>query len=146
MLGKVLVNKTVQSLEKGLEAASLRHQVIANNLANVNTPGFKRSRVDFEGELKKFLESEAPGALSLAATQPGHLGFPGSLAPGVESPRAELRVVSENSTTMRNDGNNVDLETEMVLMSENSIWYGALTRQIAAKFAGLRYVISEGRR
>lgn len=109
-------------LERGLEAASLRHRVLTHNIANINTPGFKRSRVEFEEQL-------------IQAIQEGKA--PDSVAP---------QVVTETNTLARPDGNNVDVELEMAQLAENQIWYSALTRQISDHFARLRTVIYDGRR
>lgn len=146
MLGRVLDSTASRALEKALDTASLRHQVIAHNLANVNTPGFKRFRVDFGAELRQALASDGFEPLPLAATRPGHVGFSGGTARPANDRVTGSTVVREDSTTMRNDGNNVDLEAEMSLMTENSLWYSALARQLAGKFSTLKYVISEGRR
>jgi flagellar basal-body rod protein FlgB len=119
MIGKDLPSRIV---EKAIDAASMRQRVLAHNIANVNTPGFKRSRVDFETQL----------AQALANGQ-----RPDSVTPAV---------VEEKDSIGRPDGNNVDIEAESVKMAENQIWYAALTRQISDHFARLRMVISEGRR
>lgn len=118
MIGRDLPARVV---EKALDAASLRQRVLSHNLANAETPGFKRSRVDFETELAQALSAhEAP-----------------------ESVRAQ--VVAETDTIGRPDGNNVDLEAESVKLAENQIWYAALTRQISDHFSRLSMVIHGGR-
>lgn len=109
-------------LERALDAASLRHRVLSHNIANVDTPGFKRYRVDFETELAR------------------------ALAAGQDPDRVRPAVVRETDSTGRPDGNNVDIEAELVKLAENQIWYAALTRQISDHFARLRTVIYEGRR
>lgn len=107
--------------EKALEAASIRQRVLAHNIANVGTAGFKRSRVDFEAQLAQALAG----------------GNPDEVQPAV---------VEELDSIGRPDGNNVDIEAESVKMAENQIWYSALTRQISDHFARLRMVIHDGRR
>ncbi|MFZ5813992.1 MAG: flagellar basal body rod protein FlgB [Bacillota bacterium] len=119
MIGRDLPSKI---LENALDAASLRQRVLAHNIANVNTPGFKRSRVDFEAELARAVA-------------------------GGEDPEAVRPVVVEEVDSVgRPDGNNVDIEAESVKMAENQIWYAALTRQISDHFSRLRMVIHDGRR
>ncbi len=115
-------DRSTRLVESALNAASQRHQVIANNIANVNTPGFKRSRVEFESELAK------------------------ALAAGESPESIATKIVQDTETTLRPDGNNVDIEVEQVLMAENQLWYAALTRQISDHFARLRLVIHDGRR
>lgn len=119
MIGRDLPSRIV---ENALNAASTRQRVLAHNIANVNTPGFKRSRVDFEAELAQ------------------------ALAGGGSPDQVKPAVVQETDSIGRPDGNNVDVEAESVKMAENQIWHAALTRQISDHFARLRMVIHEGRR
>lgn len=113
---------TARVLEHGLETGSLRHRVFANNIANINTPGFKRSWVAFENRLAAALDKgESPDAVRAV-------------------------VVRETETTNGPDGNNTDIEGEMTRLAENQIWYSALTRQLSDHFARLQTVIHEGRR
>jgi len=121
------------ALIKSLDVAALRQKVIAQNIANLNTPNYKRSYVSFSEEL-----SRARGRLSLKTTNPRH--FP---APGVAG-KPEVRV--ESSTSMRPDGNNVDLDREMLDMVTNQLYYNALVQKISDRYAGWRYIINEGRR
>lgn len=109
-------------LERALEASSIRQQVLNNNVANAKTPGFKRSRVDFEGELAQALEAKQN---------------PDAVRP---------TVVRESDSLGRPDGNNVDVEAEMVKVAENQIWQAVLARQISDHFARLRMAIHDGRR
>lgn len=113
---------TARILERGLAASSLRHQVTANNIANLMTPGFKASHVDFEEQL---------GA---------------ALANRQDADAVRPAVVVDQATTGRPDGNNVDVEGEMVVLGANQIWYSALTRQLSDHFARLGNVIHDGRR
>ncbi len=119
MLGKDI---TARLLERSLQASSLRQQVLANNIANMNTPGFKRARVEFEREL---------------AAAMGSAENPDSVMP---------KVIVETESTGRPDGNNVDIDQEMTQIAENQIWYAALTRQLSDHFSRLRMVIHDGRR
>lgn len=112
---------TARVLERGLQAADLRHRVIAHNIANVETPGFKRSRVEFEQQLSQALEA------------------------GQDPSAVKPEVVLEADQTARPDGNNVDIEGEMTRLAVNQIWYSAMTRQLSDHFARLRMAITEGR-
>ena len=108
---------TSRILERGLEAASLRQRILAHNVANVGTAGFKRSRVEFEDNL----------AAAMAEGKD-----PDSVRPVVETDKDSLG---------RPDGNNVDIELEMTRMAENQIYYAALTRELSQQFARLRMAI-----
>ncbi len=111
-----------QLLQQALNASALRQRVIANNVANSNTPGFKRGYVAFEEHLRE------------------------AFAAGRDMRRVSPRVLVDGSTTMRMDGNNVDIDHEMVLMAANEIHNQALTQQLNERIAMKRYIINEGRR
>ncbi|HPT83282.1 MAG TPA: flagellar basal body rod protein FlgB [Limnochordia bacterium] len=131
--------RLVDRLSLGLSKASLRQTVLSNNLANFNTPGFKRSDVvdnpSFSLELAK---AHGP---SLRRTHGRHL-------PGLTSSRmdAAFSVVQDTTTTMRTDGNNVDVDRERVLLLENQLYYESLIDAVSRKLSQLRSVIGEGRR
>ncbi|MGI6093375.1 MAG: flagellar basal body rod protein FlgB [Veillonellaceae bacterium] len=137
MLKAILSNPQFSILEQGINAASLRHKVVSNNIANVNTPGFKKSEVVFE----ELLQAELSGRsdLKLTKTKASHL-----------SKRASDGSVpfinTINSTSFRTDGNNVDIDVEMANLAKNNIYYNALITQLSKHLAGLKSAINEGRR
>lgn len=112
---------TMQLMEKALGASALRHRVISNNIANVDTPGFKRSRVEFEEYLENALKSGITGL--------------GRVAPRVK----------QVTTAMRDDGNNVDIDYEMSALAKNTVMYNAISQSVAEKFRMLSYVLKEVR-
>jgi len=138
LIEKILFNQTMGLLERGLDTASQRNAVIANNLANVDTPGFKRSEVLFEEELRKALTRK--DGITGVVTHEKHIPIGCRHIPEV-TPKTVLR----NDTTMRNDGNNVDIDREMAAMAKNSIMYAALAQELNGEFQKLKSAI-EGRR
>jgi len=131
------VFRTVDELQRALTAASQRHAVLSNNLANANTPGFKRSDVVIATSFAEEFGARVSRP-SVRRTHPKHL----------QSRRQEgvsWRVVQDNSTTMRNDGNNVDPDREMALVAENQLYYQALVEAVSRKLRSLRSAITEGR-
>ncbi|AVX31197.1 flagellar basal-body rod protein FlgB [Carboxydocella thermautotrophica] len=141
MIERILNLSTINFLERGLDAASLRHQVLSNNIANVSTPGFKRSDVVFEEVLAAALGQGEKTTLAGVRTDAKHLPI-GSVPIVAVQPQ----LVRQEDTSLRNDGNNVDIDVEMAELAKNTIYYEALSRQIGAEIAKLKYVISEGRR
>lgn len=133
---ELLSTQVMAGLKKGLDAASLRQRVIANNIANVNTPGFKKSAVKFESLLKAALGRDA---IKMTATDPRHFG--------AASPLAELKpeVEVNRATSMRTDGNNVDMDEEMTNLAINSIKYQAEIRELSDRISLLSYVITGGK-
>lgn len=131
---ETLTGGVLRQIELGLDWAAGRQRAIANNLANVDTPGYKREDVAFPEALR---EAQSSRALTLAVTAPRHL------APAAQE---SLAVIRDTSTTLRNDGNNVDIEVEAAELAKNALYYNALINRAAGYLASLRFVISEGRR
>ena len=130
-------------LARGLQVLALRQRLLAHNVANAETPGYKRYDVRFADLLAGRLE----GGLPLARTHPGHLageGGAGGAAGGGPWPAGA--VYRDTATSLRNDGNNVDIDAEMARLAENALHYQALVRQLSDRIALLRTVIFEGRR
>ncbi|MGI5839079.1 MAG: flagellar basal body rod protein FlgB [bacterium] len=135
MLGKIFNAPSLKILERAMDGSSLRHKVIANNIANVNTPDYKRSDVQFGTHLMRSLQEGA----QLALTHPRHQS-PADDGAG----RRQPRIVIDRTLSMRNDGNNVDIDVEMSKMVENSLYYEAVARQASAFFERLRIAIRGG--
>lgn len=127
-----LDNPILTVLEKGLDASSLRQKVLSDNVANVDTPNFKRSDVDFQQVLGEALGVDGPN-LPLKATAPQHIQGVGGTA--------QSGIVTDASTTLRNDGNNVDIDREMANVAENGLYYNSVTQAITSQLGLLRMVI-----
>ena len=119
-------------LQKGLEGSSLRQQVLSNNVANIDTPNFKRSDVDFQTVLGVALGDKS-GGLALKLTSPQHIS-------GVTDGNSS-GIVTDQTTSMRNDGNNVDIDQEMSNVAENGLYYNSLTQAISLQLSLLKMVI-----
>lgn len=124
------------ALSKQLDSSALTQRVIANNVANVNTPGFKKSFVSFQDQLRRALDAKAP---AMTTTSPRHFGGKKDIA-GV-SPM----VVRERDTVMRYGQNNVDIDQEMVNLAANEIMYDFSANRLSGKFNTMSYVIKGGR-
>lgn len=128
------------AMRQALERASLRQQVLSNNIANVNTPQFKRSDVAFGDQLQQAIEQDTQKSakrLALQKTNPRHL------AP--EGRETGPRIVRDDAVTMRADGNNVDIDREMAEVAKNSIFYQANAQQLSRYYSTLKSVITGGR-
>lgn len=135
-------------LEKSLAASAIRHQVISDNIANVNTPGFKRSAVSFEDELARQLYADKSKAsdnktkLDLTLTHKKHLDIKKNIT---TKPSLDPLVQLVDDNYMRVDGNNVDIDRENALMAKNNIYYQAVAKQISGYITGMQSVIQGGR-
>jgi len=113
--------KTSYLIQRGLGVSTLRHQVISNNIANATTPGFKRTDVAYEADLRRTLDA-APPALQAAMTEEKHIPF--FRMPNIQDVTARKNV--EFHTSYKNDESNVDMEKESVDMARNTMRYNAM--------------------
>lgn len=130
-----LFSGSIDLLNDALSGLSRRQQAIANNIANAETPGFKRAEVRFEELLRRRAEQAGSGE---APAHPGHLPLEGPAAFVPE-------VLAITNTAGRPDGNNVEVEGEMGRLLQNELSYNAASQLMARKLAELRLVITEGR-
>jgi len=110
-----MFNTNFYTIKRAMDVSMLRQKVHSLNIANVSTPGYKRRYVVFEEFLKK-----EKNELKLLTTHPKHISkMDEHISP---------RVLIDYSTSMRNDGNNVDIEYEIVEMVKNGLRYQVLSR------------------
>ena len=110
--------KSTEMLTRLMEVSDIRHRVISQNLANVNTPGYQRLIVNFEDELAKEIQDAA----------------------GIDLAR-EPEVVADKSLPSRADGNNVDIDLELGELQRNAMLYQTYSQLLAAQFATMRLAI-----
>ena len=133
--------RSVDLLQRAMDATSLRYQVSANNLANSEVPNFKRSTVNFESELKRAFESEekARNGFQLARTDERHI----SLNEPYDYRDVEPRRVLDYTTTAKANGNNVDAETEANNILQIHMQYRLLTQLAGFEFSQLNTVMKK---
>jgi len=126
---------TINALKQALNTGSAQIQAIANNMANVNTPGYKRKDVSFADSL-----DDAQNGLqmvTLKKTDPRHMDTD-------DSPPPSVNFVTDTSGSMRADGNNVDIDAESSRLAAASIYYQGAAQLMQNQFSGLKAVISGG--
>ncbi len=124
-----------QRLERSMDASVLRGQLISHNIANVNTPNYKRLDIDFASVLEEAMPSVTT---ELARTNFRHLT-------GINRvENVPFRIVQENKTSSREDGNNVDVEFEMTQVTENTLHFQAVAQSWKQQMSRLKMAI-EGR-
>jgi len=133
----MLKTPTVNLLEKSMDGSAIQHAVSSNNIANVNTPGFKKSMVSFRDELEKSLQP----VKALKTTRHKHLQGKNSMGDP-----DRIKVTRVTNTSLRNDGNNVDIDMELVALAENNLYFNSMAQLLSSQLALLRHSISEGRR
>jgi len=120
----------------GVHAAALdvrarRGELIANNLANADTPGYQARDIDFRQAMAR-ASGEATTGVSLTTTQPGHIGA-ANAADAATNPDLKYRTPLAPAL----DGNTVDAQIEQAAFAENAVRYQATLTFLNAKFRGL---------
>ncbi len=123
MLDKSFNNLKIYN--RALNNAWLRNEVISNNIANVNTPNFKKRIVTFDDILEDKM-------LSMNKTNSAHMDVNNESIP---------RIIKDKSTSFRKDGNNVNIDTEQAELAANQLYFEAVTRQVNSRLKRLRTVI-----
>ncbi len=141
-----LFDAVLTRVERSLDVRLLRHGVLAGNLANLDTPGYKPKDVDFNAAMS---EASAAGASDLRRTDAEHFDINGgSVGTAVEGGHADnlrgVRVVQAGGVAPSLDQNQVDLDRTMAEMAENALQYGASAKAASKKLAMLRYAASDG--
>lgn len=125
-------------LEKAMDGSSVKNTVVSNNIANVNTPGFKKSTVSFQKSLEKSLEKSQESAIRPKRTKPQHLAKTRLDDPDL------VQVYQVKDTSMRTDGNNVDIDMELATLAQNNLYFNSLAQFLSYQLSLLRYSITEG--
>ncbi|MDR0248586.1 MAG: flagellar basal body rod protein FlgB [Oscillospiraceae bacterium] len=124
----------VNVLQKGVDVAMLRQEVISHNIANAETPGYKSRHVLFESAFGNALARRDELALKTSSSRHFTLADPDPLA-------VTPLVVSETWHTARMDGGNVDPDQEMAELAMNTIQYNTLIEQLNRELARLKTAI-----
>jgi flagellar basal-body rod protein FlgB len=106
-------------IEKALNIRAHYHKVLAGNIANVDTPNYKEKDIDFRKELDSRVHGTQDIKIMEKAEQDGFAGA---------------------------DGNTVNMENQIVKVTENSLFFNSLVHVVSKKMSTMRYVINEGRR
>jgi flagellar basal-body rod protein FlgB len=126
-------------LETSLDYASTQQAAISSNLANVNTPGYTRKDASFATVLEQASDSGSNPETALPMNAPG-----GGVLSSESDDRGSVPIVSDTSSPMRVDGNNIDIDTEMTNLAKNQIYYQAVSQFIGQDLSDLKYVVGGG--
>ena len=135
--------KNLELLQRTMDATLYRRSVISDNIANADTPNFKRSVVNFESELKSALKSEKTTGMEAAMTDPKHISFNKTKNWMDVKPRKVLDYLTQSD----NNGNNVDAEEELMLAMQNQLQYNlsydVYFEPVLSDYQGYKLVTSE---
>jgi flagellar basal-body rod protein FlgB len=130
-----MFGKTINLLAKNLDMRAKRHEYIAANIANMETPNYTPKSFSFEKELQETVSKKQRGAEGSVTTNPRHIPLKG-MAGRVDEVQG---VVEERaSRSISGDGNGVDMEVEMGKLAENQILFNASIQVLTRKFTELK--------
>lgn len=132
-------DKNLQLLQRGMDVSLLRYNVTANNIANADTPNFKRQVVTFEAELKRLLDLEKQkppfaGALSYDRSM--------SFYKARNWREVKPQVVLDYLSSEDNNGNNVNIEEEVMTATNTQLLYQALIYQTSGEFQRMNIALN----
>jgi len=141
MAGLTLFGGTHTLLSASMRLRAMRHEVLAANIANADTPDYHPRDLKFDGVLQAIARERGQsssvqnGRLLLVSSHPWHLRPGGS----------NSLVTQELEGEGKLDQNRVDIDYEMTQVAENALLHEASVTLLSRKMGGLRYAISEGR-
>jgi flagellar basal-body rod protein FlgB len=130
MGNSLFADDSLRASKLALDGLSLRQQAIGRNIANVDTPSYRAQGVNFESTLQRVFSKKQ--TFQMQTTNAGHLAAP--------TEQVGFQVSARPGGGLRADENNVDIDTELVEMSEAGIQYQALVEAVARKFQLTKYI------
>ncbi len=122
----------INVLSQTADAAWMRNNAIANNIANVDTPGYKRQDVAFEGELQRALGDSRYKTMDAKVK-------------GLRGREIKATTYTDSANySYRLDGNNVDIDTENVTLASNQLKYNGVMAAMKSEFQNLKSVMGNG--
>ena len=140
VMGEISFGSTVGMLKNAMDGASETHSVVANNIANVNTPNFRRSDVSFREALAATEATPGdPDELALTTTSDRHIPIGGAQ----DAQPFAITTTVDDSQQMRVDGSNVDVDQEMAKLSLNSAYAQTMGQLLQNSYTRIREAIQE---
>lgn len=123
--------------ESMLDVLSLRNRVIANNIANVDTPRYKSQSVVFQEELRKQLAADDGRNIRLRRTHPKHL-------PNIAAPSTvPYKILESTNTVVNNNLNNVDIDVEMANLAKNQLAYNVIVDRVSGHYKKHKQLLTD---
>jgi len=128
-------DQTLDAMGSYLSRLSQRQQIVASNLANIDTPGYRTKDISFHATMQELLSENSAG---LRTSRPEH-------NPGWVPVSPQAQAFEVQGLPFRTDRNNVDIDKEMLKLSETAFGYSLITQMVRGKFRTLASSINEGR-
>ena len=127
----------LDQVQRAMDVISRRQQLVASNVGNIDTPGYKTVDLDFDKAISQAVESNG-SSVSLRRTDSRHMA--GRSGAGSGGPASEV-----DDLAIRPDGNNVSLDREMMNLSQTKHRYEIAANAIRHRMHLLKYAIMEGK-
>ena len=131
-------DKTTRALAASLKFRQMRQELIASNIANAETPGYKAKKIDFEEALARALDTDEQQTLKTTDSKHFNVG-------GGGFKNLEPEIYEESGGIVSPDGNTVDRDQEMADMAENKIMYDASVQLLNKKLGLMKYAVGSDR-
>lgn len=128
------IEKKLAVLQQAMDLRTQRHQVLASNIANADTPNYKARDFDFSTAMDAAMQQQKPG-LEMSRTSTQHLS-------GTAADNGPVKLAYRTETQSSVDGNTVDMDVERAQIADNAFHYEFLTQLISDKISGMRTAIS----
>jgi len=126
----ILPDDAIQTAASALNGLARRQELTAQNIANIDTPGYKAQEVDFETALQRAAGSER--RLTVQGTHGSHLAS--------QTKTSGFQIEARKGGTERADGNNVDIDLELATLTETGVRYQALSNLVSRKLGLLKNI------
>jgi flagellar basal-body rod protein FlgB len=136
MTDPITSDRTLRAAQFALDGLALKQDVISNNLANIDTPGYLAQDADFQSALQRAMKPSESGMqrVSMQLTHPGHM-LP-------QERMDSVQISYRQGGSLRADGNGVDIDVEMSQMAETGIQYQAISQLVSKKLLLLKNIVT----
>ncbi|HEY9857140.1 MAG TPA: flagellar basal body rod protein FlgB [Stenomitos sp.] len=138
-----MISREVRGLERAMDALSARFSVEANNIANVNTPNYKRQDVNFEDALATAIDSEPSAGVEVAQDPLGALLGPASQNTDDMLEMFQPSISTAKGSAQRIDGNGTSMEYEMSQLVQTTQKYNTVATQIATQYRTFKFITDQ---
>jgi flagellar basal-body rod protein FlgB len=128
-------NQTIDAMAAYMDRLSQRQQIVTSNLINIEVPGYKAKDISFHATMQELMTADDS---DLKTSLPNHSSGSMPITP-------QIQAFEVQGLTTKPDGNNVDLDKEMMKLSETSFGYSMMTQFLRGKFRTLSMSINEGK-
>ncbi len=132
-----IADRTIDALQKSLDMRAQKQQVIASNIANADTPGYKAQKLSFEDSLRQAIKTPE---MSQRNTNSKHFPISGG---GISAVQATISKQLDGADF--GDGNTVSVDDEMLELAENQLLFETSSQIIKKKFTMLKFAAGDGR-